>query len=210
MEFRLLYSGRLLGASKSNTRATLKHSIRREFHPQLQRLWRTHPLLIEYATAIGRKEMSAFYSANPADVEQSFNDGVNAIGANWNRGKYNFVPLTIEQLCLRCSLNILFLRPEEPGMIIRSGDLDARLKTVFDALKVPQNVQEIGDDEPQTGENPFFCLFSDDKLISEIQVTTDHLLLLPGESQPDANAAFLVIHVRLSPTRPARYSWAFE
>src|ERR1700722_19568889 len=49
MQFRLLYSGRLLGASRTNTRASLKQEIRLEFHPQLKRLWTTNPSLSKLA-----------------------------------------------------------------------------------------------------------------------------------------------------------------
>jgi hypothetical protein len=39
VEFRLLYSGQLLGAGRKTTPADIKHTVRREFHPQLRRLW---------------------------------------------------------------------------------------------------------------------------------------------------------------------------
>jgi hypothetical protein len=42
VEFRLLYSGRLLGASRNDNRPAQKHEIRRSFHPQLRRLWATN------------------------------------------------------------------------------------------------------------------------------------------------------------------------
>ena len=38
MQFRLLYSGRLLGASRNSTRAEHKAQIRNELSPQLERL----------------------------------------------------------------------------------------------------------------------------------------------------------------------------
>lgn len=38
MEFRLIYDGQLLGASRNNTRSEHKHDIRRVFHAQLKRL----------------------------------------------------------------------------------------------------------------------------------------------------------------------------
>jgi hypothetical protein len=46
------------------------------------------------------------------------------------RSGYKFLPLISEKLRLRCSLDILLLRPEEPRFIIKSGHLDARLKTI--------------------------------------------------------------------------------
>ncbi len=57
VEFRLLYVARVLGASRTNTRAVLKHDIRREFHPQLRRLWLTNPNLREMAKRIGYEQM---------------------------------------------------------------------------------------------------------------------------------------------------------
>jgi hypothetical protein len=54
VEFRLLYSGRLLGASRNDTRARMKHEIRREFHPQLRQLWKTHPRISQIPTTAGK------------------------------------------------------------------------------------------------------------------------------------------------------------
>jgi hypothetical protein len=48
----------------------------------------------------------------------------------------------------------------------------------------------------------FFCLLADDRLISEVRVVADELLLLPNYKQPQANDAFVVIHVRLNARYP--------
>ena len=58
---------------------------------------------------------------------------------------------------------IFMLRPEVPGAIItQGGDIDNRLKTLFDALRMPQNENELPKDEiPGTDEVPFFWLFPD-------------------------------------------------
>jgi hypothetical protein len=41
-------------------------------------------------------------------------------------------------------LKITLLRPEEPGAIIlQSGDIDNRLKTLFDALSVPAQPNQL-------------------------------------------------------------------
>lgn len=45
MQFRLIYSGRLLGARRNDTRAKHKAQIRREFSPQLERLIQTKSIL---------------------------------------------------------------------------------------------------------------------------------------------------------------------
>src|SRR5579863_3688379 len=66
VEFRLVYSGRLLGASRTDTRASLKHEIRREFHPQLRRLWKTNLPLIGLVRKTGvvaqQKHESDYYN----------------------------------------------------------------------------------------------------------------------------------------------------
>src|SRR4051794_6192121 len=56
MEFRLVYSGRVLGASRNNSRADVKHAIRREFHPQLRRLWQTKEPLRDIVKKTGFDE----------------------------------------------------------------------------------------------------------------------------------------------------------
>ena len=75
---------------------------------------------------------------------------------------------------------------------------------------MPKNLDETGGQGPQDGEEPFYVLLEDDKLISEVRVTTDQLLLLPKERELNQNDAFLVIHVKLLPTYPSPNNWAFE
>jgi hypothetical protein len=123
---------------------------------------------------------------------------------------YKFIPLITENLFLRCSLDILFLRPEERRFLMNSGDLDAKVKTVFDALRVPDDLKECGGSGPQEDESPFFCLLRDDKLISEIKVTSDELLTLPKERSMNPNDAFLVIHVKLQPTTRTPIKHVYE
>lgn len=213
MEFRLLYSGRLLGASRENSRADVKHALRREFHPQLRRLWNSNHNLDQFARMT---QMAPWMEKHPGADLQKFTNadfrqaGIEAVSYQWERAGFNFVPLVTAGLCLRCSIDVLFLRPEEPRYVLQGGDLDARLKTVFDALRIPKNLAEAGGMGPQDDETPFFCLLEDDKLISQISVTTDELLVLPKERAANPNDVFLVVHVKLNPTRVAGQNWAFE
>jgi len=79
------------------------------------------------------------------------------------------------------------LRNDAPGALIRSGDLDNRIKTVFDALRMPTNVDELGGyDAPAEEEDPFYCLLEDDYLITHLSVETDRLLEPSGQAS-DAN-----------------------
>lgn len=200
VEFRLLYSGRLLGSSKQDTRADVKHALRREFHPQLRRLWKIHKGLLQWAEVNGRSSWGKhIFRSEPSEADK-IDLGLERISQNWQMFGYKFIPLVTNELFLCCSLDILFLRPEEPRFLLNSGDLDSKVKTVFDALRVPNDLKECGGMGPQEDESPFFCLLRDDKLISEIKVTSDELLTLPKERDMKPNDAFLVIHVKLQPT----------
>jgi hypothetical protein len=183
VEFRLIYDGALYGASKTNTRSEHKHDVRRVFHRQLHKLWKSVPHLREWLAR-----------------EQFGTDGVTKISvlehtANACRlGNYRFVPLSTYQLELGCSLDILFLRYDQPGQtLLQSGDIDNRLKTIFDALRMPQVGEYVG--EPLPGEDPFFCLLQDDSMITHLSLTTDLLL----EPDRDVNDVHLVITAKLWP-----------
>ena len=107
--------------------------------------------------------------------------------------------MATENLSLLCALDILFLRPDTPGKVLSSGDIDNRLKTIFDALRMPSGLDELGGYErPGTDEQPFFCLLEDDKQISKVAVETDMLLEPIGETL-NINDARLVITVKLKP-----------
>jgi hypothetical protein len=79
---------------------------------------------------------------------------------------------------LACSLDILFLRRDSPGNLVRSGgDIDNRINTLFDALRRPENGEEVAGFPPGPNEDPFFCLMETDSLVTEVSVITDRLLL---------------------------------
>jgi hypothetical protein len=102
-------------------------------------------------------------------------------------------------MALRCSIEVLLLRPElEERFIVRRGDIDGQVKTIFDALRIPENLDETGRIGPAADEVPFFCLLEDDRLITEVRVTTDRLLLLPNQVTVQPNDCFAVIRVRLN------------
>ena len=73
-------------------------------------------------------------------------------------------PLVLKRFSLLCALKILFLRRDIPGKAIIAGDIDNRVKTLIDALRMPNSQNElVGDDvEPRFGDDPFFCLLADD------------------------------------------------
>lgn len=166
IEFTLFYNGPL----KANGNPKQKHSIRQTFHPQLKTLWTQEPL------------------CNFNDFISTETSGNNTLICK--RGKFVFAPLVSHALHLAAEIDVTLLRPEPPGAILsRGGDLDNRLKTLFDALKVPA-VDEIPKREfPQEGEDPFFCLLEDDKLITRVSVDTAQWL---GASEEGAKVVMLV------------------
>ena len=155
MEFTLLYQGPL----KSNGSRRQKQEIRRVFHPQLKLLWSQQPL----------KGFDECLQENPAKGKTSILQRI---------GPFVYAPLVNDKMKVIAELDIIFLRPEPPGFLItQGGDIDNRLKTLFDALRMPKIQSELPDGDDPTGEeNPFFCLLKDDALITKISVKTDRLL----------------------------------
>lgn len=186
MQFRLIYSGCLYGIgndTRTRARSLHVHDIRRKFHEQLKKLWRDHPVL-----AKSNFNKSGVVGYSPIQT--------------FSREGFNFMPLVNEVNGLICSLDILLLRDGKPGKTLT--DLDNRLKTVFDALRMPTGPQELGSETdrgqqtPNTGEDPFYVVLEDDKFITHLSVTTD-TLLEPIPNVPVENAVSMVINVTIRP-----------
>jgi hypothetical protein len=186
-----LWSG--LGRSPSNSGPREKHSIRRAFHPQLRALWNEHPVLSGASTIplLGLREET--------DPERGF---VRATRTEWiasqhRRGAFYFTPLVTKELDLICCLDIQFFRREAPGALIQQGgDIDNRIKTLFDALRVPDEKQVEGM-KPADEEVPFYCLLQDD--VTGFSVQTVRLLepVVAGERPTDVA---LTINVKIATT----------
>jgi hypothetical protein len=105
-------------------------------------------------------------------------------------------------------IEYLALKAGKHDFIFEQGDIDGQVKTLFDALKIPAQAQGV-DTVPLEDETPFFCLLEDDRLISDVRVTTDELLLLPNEKEVKANDAFAIIHVKLDHKTPRTFDKYF-
>ena len=175
MEYRIVYEGPL----KANSSVADKQHVRRVLHSQLKRLWTQLPLS-EHQVCIApdRKEKKP-WNIRPV-------------------GSFRFAPLVTEELRLIAELNIVFLRPEPPGSLLtQGGDIDNRLKTLFDALRMPKAKTEMPNgDLPGPDEDPFFCLLEDDNLVSAVTVHTDRLL----KATPSRSHVHLLISVTTKPT----------
>jgi hypothetical protein len=135
-----------------------KHAIRQVFHQQLQTLWRQPPL--------SRHE--DFLRPAPSNRDYSLLRP---------RGQFVFVPLVAAVMFAMAELEIVLLRPELPGQLItQGGDIDNRLKTLFDALAMPPDGQIPSGVAPGADESPFFCLLESDALVTSVSVRTEQLL----------------------------------
>lgn len=180
MEFRLTYDGPLYSSRSSGgnrSRALHIHSIRKRFHKQLATLKIKHPVLI---------------GINP---DSWMITKLSSNGFNW-------MPLVTKRSGLMCRLDILLLRDSEPGHVL--ADIDNRLKTVFDALRMADTPDELGARSidgpvrPDADEDPFFTLLEDDRLITHVAVTTD-TLLEPVEDCSVDHAVRMIIGVSIRP-----------
>jgi hypothetical protein len=196
MEFHLVYQGQLpaAGGTGKKTRNTEKHAMRKVFHRQLATLWQTHPFLSGF--------MANEQEGPPDKPRHGYAD-------RYARCGYRFVPLISEFLMIACSLDILFLRRDGPGALIKSGgDIDNRIKVLFDALRTPKTCDEVCG-QPELGEDPFYCLLEDDKLISRVRVDANWLLTPPntGEHIHDVH---LIIQVKTIVTGVETHAAAFQ
>ena len=197
MRFRLTYQGPLMATQNEpakeqrDKRAENKHAIRTALHRQLRRLWETTPAL-----------NGNFESPEGLAAPSRYDDIPSDVAYGWR-----FVPLVTRELRLLCGIDILFLRPDVPGGVVNSGDIDNRLKTLFDALRIPVAGERYADRAPSAGEDPFFCLLEDDSLITKLSVETDYLLE-DVEGKPNPSDVRLVMTITVRPFEMHPVLWS--
>jgi hypothetical protein len=168
MRLTLEYNGSLPsqqgdGWAETNKRVADKWRIRRQLDPQLRVLWSVAPALI----GLGNSPLYA-----PIDTPM---------------GKYR--PLIRRGLALLCKIDVLFLREGNPGNLVSpGGDIDNRMKVLFDGLSMPQP-NDNGRDPSET--DPIYTLLESDSLIEECSIRTSRLLTL----QDDPSHVRLVMDV---------------
>ena len=164
MKFRLFYSGDL----KPKGSAGLEdiHSVRKCLHPQLKQLWSLDPL---------NQLSDVVVERNTYDV-----------------GGIKFRPAISEALCLSGQLDVLFLRPRHRrDILIHGADIDNRMKTLLDALRIPdaEHIEQGELDKPKN-EEVFYVLLRDDSLVTKVSFEADRLL---GEMTP--NQSVVIVEV---------------
>lgn len=178
MKFKLLFDGALPPAERCP--ADIKQALRRQFHSQLKTLWEQHP-----------------------GLKRSQEDRQKIADA-FSRNGYRFVPLVRTANFMACSLSMLLLFRQEPYRPFSGhghGDLDNRVKTLIDGLRMPSQQGELGetDSGPLADEDPFFCLLEDDKMIFDFQVNTDRLLAPPRPDQVARDVVGVItVHITTS------------
>ena len=173
MRFVLHYRGPL----RSNGNPTHKHELREAFHQQLKRLWEQPPLSEHNSYLVHPRTSPGEYS-----LPRPF-------------GPFVFVPLVSGEMNVVAELSIILLRPEAPGQLItQGGDIDNRVKTLFDALTMPRHQNALPSGAiPTPDQSPFFfCLLEDDNLITSIAVKTEQLL------EPVTDMTIVDIHIEVT------------
>jgi len=180
MRFTLFYRGPL----KSNRGVEDKQLIRRAFHPQLKQLWTQPPLA----------DFSDWLKPGPTPGNITLIEKI---------GHFQFAPLVSERNHMVAELNITMLRPGAPGdLVSHAGDLDNRIKTLLDALRVPREATGLPrGDAPTKDETPFFCLLGDDRLVTQLNISTASLL------EPVSSPAEVVLLLEVN-TRATRLTFA--
>jgi hypothetical protein len=174
VEFRLIYEGPLRG---QGAKSPHKWAIRRALHPQLQRLWQLRPL------------------ADAAPALLAWPPRAGAPSVIVEKDGLRFAPLVTQRLNLYAEVSVLLFRQQPRGTLITDGgDIDNRLKTLLDGLRVPHGSMEGRAQAPaEPDPQPFFCLLEDDALVTKVSVESEQLL---RPAPPDEVVAIVSVHVK--------------
>ena len=190
MKFTLTYDGDLPSAGNGNKRTKEKQQIREHLSPQLAELWRISPSLQYALTNRYVAKQGGYLSGgihHLAQPEEHYPFVPNAAQRDHfidlceevERGDFKFLPLVRRNYGTICGLKILFMRQESEGKVVQGGDLDNRIKTLLDALTLP-NTDQLASAPPSGNvSQPIHCLLEDDAMVSSLSVETRRLLTRP-------------------------------
>lgn len=229
VKFTMTYEGSL-PSSGNKPKNDAKWEIRKKLHPQLVDLWSSHPALTNielngrfFPKAGGailtqahhlypgpvypplRQNHEGIISANPSDFNPSQKVEILDLCEAINKHGAWFRPLVRESYALHCGLNIRFLRKEAPGKVYQGGDLDGRMKTLLDALAMPQHAEQILERESKRNA-PIYCLLQDDSMISGLEIESERLL---GDQSNAPDFVKLMIEVDVRVRQATIYNQSF-
>jgi hypothetical protein len=175
VKFSLTYDGELLSASDKHSRLANKNRIRFALSAQLWNIY-----------------CAANFSRFQLDEETV------VAATRWIKD-ITFFPLLTREMKSSCSLAIKFMRNEQAGQIVHGGDMDNRLKTLFDALRMPENdnkvLPDLMSESALKNEKGCVCLLEDDSLITDLSVATISIM-----TPLQRNHVRLVIDVEFRPS----------
>lgn len=169
MRFTLTYQGPL----PSKGSAPQKKAIRDYLSPQVARLWKKEEFRLDESKLA------------PISVRMM--------------GGRQYIPLIGLDEHRAVDLSVLLLRRDDPAsLFVSGGDLDNRMKTLFDALQSPQSAQECGEGEPIDDEQrpPTYTVVEDDRLITALTVRSERWL-----TSGDVNEVLVVLDINLRATK---------
>ena len=207
MEFILTYKGELKSGNKSRI-LEHKHEIRKQFRDQLKVLWETSDVMKNYEVNGAYNELEEVPRPIYARLEKD--KGMRLLyecikeHEPFQINNFSFIPLVCKRFHLKCSLDILMMEQKSSG-VINNSDIDNRLKTLFDALRMPSD-QELKDARIE-GKNlePFYCLLEDDNLITSFLVKSENLLSATNQK----NYVELLVRVNISPMHGTTFNLGF-
>jgi hypothetical protein len=216
MRFTLTYEGPL-PSSGNKPKNEAKWEIRKKIHPQLLDLWTSHPALKavednKHFPKTGGAVLAQVHHLYPGPLgvitwTNRHSDGTSFdLCEPLNKHGAWFRPLVRETYALHCGLKIRFLRKEPPGKVYQGGDLDGRMKTLIDALSMPQHVEQILEKNIGTQSDPLHCLLEDDSMISGLEIESERLL---GDHPNEADFVKLTIEVDVRVRLATVYNLSF-
>ncbi|MGC1779489.1 MAG: hypothetical protein WBB34_16250 [Xanthobacteraceae bacterium] len=210
MKFTLIYDGDL-PASGNKSKPQEASQIRNEFHHQLADLWDSHVVfrqLARTARTIPNPGAGYYVGREPIWSQSKlpdWNDPISPLregqtdfcAAITVPNVASFIPIVRNSLHLACAVDILFLRHEEPYNLMRQGgDLDGRIKTLFDGLKMPDPKNQYVGLAPTA--EPLYVVLEDDALISDFSIRSGRLL---GNRSKDKHRVRLTIDITIKVLR---------
>jgi hypothetical protein len=191
MKFTLTYTGELpslgnpRGPHKSAPKLPVVWAIRNEFAKQLEYVLNNHP---------------ARTSSNSTSSRAAYN----ILRSPIKVGEFNFLPLVRPEFETVCGLKIKMMVNHEVGSLVtQAGDLDNRIKTLLDALRLPKG-NEFNGNGPAEDNCP--CLLHDDALVVSLKIEVQRWFSGVPKTEKDV---YLDIEVAIWTARPNFYTPTF-